>query len=162
MKFSVICLIVAFTIPNLWSQIPQDNFKPNKILLKKKKWQRVSDYRFEDDYYYFAVEWQQNEYVLMDMGSPNKEYIRATNFDPIFKTLKTLKKNRFTPNDDLQNKTIWKRVALHRFECNYLKLAIEFDDPDYVLYAMNGPKEALFQSVDFALIRQKITNLTLR
>ena len=89
MKFSVICLIVAFTIPNLWSQIPQDNFKPNKILLKKKKWQRVSDYRFEDDYYYFAVEWQQNEYVLMDMGSPNKEYIRATNFDPIFKTLKT-------------------------------------------------------------------------
>ena len=162
MRRIVSIVLIFSSLLNLRAQTTVENFTPDKKLLKTKIWKRVSEYRFEDDYYYFAVEWQQNEYVLMDMGSPNKEYIRATNFDPIFKTLKTLKKNRFTPNDDLQNKTIWKRVALHRFECNSLNLAIEINGPDYILLALDGPKQELYRSVDFSEIRKKILNLTLR
>ena len=156
-RFLVFFMLVNFsTYANA-----QENFKPHKKLLKKEVWSKVSPIRFEDQYNYFAVEWTENEYILMDMGAQNKVLMRADNFSIIEKKIKSERKNRFIPHLKLAQKMLWERVSMYSFECAYLRLAVEWQEKEYVLLEMDGEKKELTRSKDFKDIQLVITKLTL-
>jgi hypothetical protein len=69
----------------------------------------------------------------------------------------------FIPDKRLLNKYIWKRVSEYRFECAFLKLAVEFDKHthDYVLLEMEGGKREIFRDIHYELVSQVICRLTL-
>lgn len=68
----------------------------------------------------------------------------------------------FVPHPYLLNKSLWKRVSDYRFECEYLRLAVEFKDHTYVLIEMDGDNRILARSIYYERISNKITELTLR
>ena len=157
-RFLVFFILVNFsTYANA-----QEKFNLHKKLLNKEVWTQVSTFRFEDNYNYLAVEWQDREYVLIDMANQNKELIRSNNFNLITKKIKTEIKKRFKPNRKLINKDIWYRISLYRFECRFLRLAVEWEDKEYVLYEMDGAKRELARSKDYSDIEKVIAKLTLK
>ena len=72
------------------------------------------------------------------------------------------KSSVFVPHPYLLNTSLWKRVSEYRFECEYLRLAVEFKDHTYVLIEMDGDKRILARSIDYLRISNKIKELTLR
>lgn len=162
MKNSIRVLILFFFLVNCFiCSNAQEKFKPHKKLLNKNIWTKVSNTRFEDDFNYFAVEWTENEYVLMNMGIQNKVHIRSDNFKEIEKKIESERKNRFSPHSKLAQKRLWKRVSMYRFECAYLRLAVEWQEKKYVLVEMDGGKKELAWSADYKDIQLVITRLTL-
>jgi len=162
MKNSIQILLVFFLLVNCFiCANAQENFKPHKKLLKKEVWIKVSPIRFEDQYNYFAVELHDKEYILIDMGAQNKELIRSDNFKIVEKKIKSEKKNRFIPHLNLGQKMIWERVSMYRFECPYLRLAVEWQEKEYVLVEMDGDKKELARFTDFKDIKLVIMKLTL-
>ena len=97
----------------------------------------------------------------MDMGAQNKVLMRADNFIIIEKKIKSERKNRFIPHLKLAQKMLWERVSMYRFECAYLRLAVEWQEKEYVLLEMDGEKKELTRSKDFKDIQLVITKLTL-
>ena len=81
------------------------------------------------------------------------------------KLLKDLVKEEyytFVPSKELLNSEIWTRVSNTRFECNFLRLAVEYQDFEYVLYEMDEPKRELSRAPEYHIIRNEITLNTLR
>ena len=72
------------------------------------------------------------------------------------------KSSVFVPHPRLLNTRLWKRVSEYRFECEYLRLAVEFNNHTYVLIEMDGDKRILARSIDYIIISNKIKELTLR
>ncbi len=72
------------------------------------------------------------------------------------------KSSVFVPHPNLLNMSLWKRVSEYRFECEYLRLAVEFKDHTYVLIEMDGDKRILARSIYYERISNKIKELTLR
>jgi len=68
----------------------------------------------------------------------------------------------FVPSRNLLNEEIWNRVSEFRFECIYLRLAVELKNNGYVLIEMDGDHRELAKSTDYNVISQKIVELTLR
>ena len=68
----------------------------------------------------------------------------------------------FIPHPKLLNKEIWNRVSEFRFECDFLRLAVEFKEHSYVLVEIDGEKRELARSIDYRVISQNIIYLTLR
>ena len=157
-RFLVFFILVNFsTYANA-----QEKFNLHKKLLNKEVWTQVSTFRFEDNYNYLAVEWQDREYVLIDMANQNKELIRSNNFNLITKKIKTEIKKRFKPDLRLTNKNLWTKVSLYRFECEFLRLAVELHEKEYVLVEMDGGNKELARSKDFSVIKRVIDKLTLK
>lgn len=67
----------------------------------------------------------------------------------------------FTPHRKLLNEEVWKRVSEIRFECDYLRLAVEWKDYQYVLLEMDEGKRILAKSDKYSTIAFAIVNLTL-
>jgi hypothetical protein len=68
----------------------------------------------------------------------------------------------FTPPLKLLNKKIWERVSHTRFECHYLRLAVEYQDSEYVLYEMDGAKRELSRAREYSTIGREIAFNTFR
>ena len=68
----------------------------------------------------------------------------------------------FEPHRRLLDSYRWKRVSPNRFECSFLRLAVELKNFNYYLIEMDGDKRVLFVDKDYGIISQKIINLTLR
>lgn len=163
MKNSLRTLLVFLILVNFFTYSnAQKKFKFDNNLFNKEVWTQVSDFRFEDNYNYLAVEWQDKEYVLIDMANQNKELIRSNDFNLITKKIKTKMRKRFKPDRKLTNKNIWYRISLYRFECGFLRLAVEWQDKEYVLYEMDGAKRELARSKDYSDIEKVIVKLTLK
>jgi len=67
----------------------------------------------------------------------------------------------FVPVKKLQNSELWQRVSEYRFECVFLRLAVEWDNFEYVLLEMDGRKRVLARDRNYAVITQMIIKLTL-
>jgi len=61
----------------------------------------------------------------------------------------------------LKNQRIWKHVAENRFECPFLKLAVEWDGVNYHLIETEGGKRILCTNYKYSMISSKIVELTL-
>ena len=68
----------------------------------------------------------------------------------------------FVPHPRLLDQTRWTRVSTYRFECEFLRLAVEFKDHSYVLMEMDGEKRILARSIDYNQITNRIIELTIR
>ena len=68
----------------------------------------------------------------------------------------------FQPDVKLMNTSIWKRVTANRFECEFLRLAVELKNNEYWLLEMDGNKRLLARHEHYSVISQVIVNLTLR
>lgn len=68
----------------------------------------------------------------------------------------------FLPNTKLLNKSIWHRVTANRFECEYLRLAVELRNKEYWLLEMDGKKRLLARHEKYSIISHVISKLTLR
>jgi len=62
----------------------------------------------------------------------------------------------FIPPIKLLNKEIWNRVANTRFECNFLRLAVEYKNNEYVLYQMDGNKLELSRASEYNILGNEI------
>ena len=62
----------------------------------------------------------------------------------------------FIPPLKLLNKEIWTRVADTRFECNFLRLAVEYQNNEYVLFEMDGNKLELSRASEYKTIGDEI------
>jgi hypothetical protein len=67
----------------------------------------------------------------------------------------------FSPNRKLLNAELWKRVSVNRFECGFLRLAVELKNYEYVLIEMDGNKRILAQDEQYSVISRAIVRLTL-
>ena len=81
-------------------------------------------------------------------------------------TLTKLKVNSdieaFIPDAKLLNTSIWNRVTANRFECKFLRLAVELRNNEYWLLEMDGLKCLLARDKNYMVISHVITQLTLR
>jgi len=86
----------------------------------------------------------------------------TSSFSQEIKHPKTSKKNEvkqaysFLPPAKLLNKEIWTRVSNTRFECNYLRLAVEYQNFEYILLEMDGEKRELTRAPKYKIIGEKI------
>lgn len=64
-------------------------------------------------------------------------------------------------NRKLVNSDIWQRVSNNRFECKFLRLAVEIRNNQYFLIEMDGDKLVLAHDFDYNNIRNEIEKLTL-
>lgn len=62
----------------------------------------------------------------------------------------------FIPPVKLLNKEIWNRVADTRFECDFLRLAVEYQNNEFVLYEMDGNKLELSRASEYKTIGDEI------
>jgi len=83
-------------------------------------------------------------------------------------SVSVLSVNEFVPNvytrdwpRKLKNQRIWKHVAENRFECPFLKLAVEWDGVNYHLMETEGGKRILCTNSNYSMISSKIVELTL-
>ena len=72
-----------------------------------------------------------------------------------------LNEGTFVPHPRLLQEHRWTRVSTYRFECPFLRLAVEFKDHTYVLMEMDGEKRVLARSINYEMITRKIMELTL-
>ena len=68
----------------------------------------------------------------------------------------------FIPDTKLLNTSIWNRVTANRFECKFLRLAVELRNNEYWLLEMDGLKCLLARDKNYTVISHVITQLTLR
>ena len=68
----------------------------------------------------------------------------------------------FQPDVKLLNTSLWNRVTANRFECEFLRLAVELRNSEYWLLEMDGHKCLLARDKNYLVISQVITHLTLR
>ena len=62
----------------------------------------------------------------------------------------------FIPPIKLLNKEIWTRVADTRFECEFLRLAVEYQNNEFVLFEMDGNKLELSRASEYKIIGDEI------
>lgn len=74
----------------------------------------------------------------------------------------TTLKGSFAPNDKLLIQEIWKRVDEYRFECEFLRLAVEYRNQEYLLIEMDGNHRILARDVHYSVISDRILELTLK
>lgn len=103
------------------------------------------DYKMED---YEIEDYKKENYKEKDYKK--KDYNRTK-----------LNTATFVPHPNLLNDEIWTRVSAYRFECEFLRLAVEFRDHNYVLMEMDGEQRELAKSIDYELIKNMIVELTL-
>ncbi len=68
---------------------------------------------------------------------------------------------QFQPDRKLLNAELWTRVSPNRFECRFLRLAVELRGYQYHLVEMDGNKRILISSSDYKVITNAILKLTL-
>lgn len=74
----------------------------------------------------------------------------------------TIVVQEFEPDRSLLDTFRWTRVTPNRYECSFLRLAVELKDFKYFLIEMDGNKRVLISSESYSIIRQAIMKLTLR
>lgn len=67
----------------------------------------------------------------------------------------------FAPARPLLNKQLWNRVTVNRFECPFLRLAVELKDMHYILMEMDGDKRIIIKNPHYDVITKAIMKLTL-
>lgn len=88
--------------------------------------------------------------VIEDQSEPLEDQIN-TELNP----------GNFVPHPRLLQEHRWTRVSTYRFECPFLRLAVEFKDHNYVLMEMDGEKRVLAKNINYEIITRKIMELTL-
>ena len=86
---------------------------------------------------------------------------KATNHN----SLKLLAKEEaytFVPPIKLLNTDLWTRVSNTRFECHFLRLAVEYQGFEFVLYEIDEPKRELSRAAEYHIIAQEIALNTVR
>jgi hypothetical protein len=68
----------------------------------------------------------------------------------------------FVPPAKLLNKEIWTRVSNTRFECNFLRLAVEYQNFEFVLFEMDGAKRELSRAPKYKILGEEIAMNTFR
>jgi hypothetical protein len=68
----------------------------------------------------------------------------------------------FIPPIKLLNKEIWNRVSNTRFECTFLRLAVEYQEFEYVLFEMDGLKRELSRAPKYSILGEEIAFNTFR
>ena len=68
----------------------------------------------------------------------------------------------FMPDFDLLNEEMWVRVSEYRFESPFLRLAVEWEEGEYILLEMDGGHRILARSPFYSIISHKITELTIK
>ena len=68
----------------------------------------------------------------------------------------------FEPHRKLLDSERWKRVSPNRFECSFLRLAVELKNFKYYLIEMDGKKKTLIAHKNYGIISKAIIQLTLR
>ncbi len=68
----------------------------------------------------------------------------------------------FHPDLRLLNTSVWQRVTANRFECDFLRLAVEWRNKQYWLLEMDGQKRLLSRHECYSVISHVIVHLTLR
>jgi hypothetical protein len=66
----------------------------------------------------------------------------------------------FVPPKKLQNKEIWTRVSNTRFECKFLRLAVEYENFEFILYEMDGKKRELCRASKYSILAHGIARST--
>ncbi|MCK5442801.1 MAG: hypothetical protein KAJ23_13000 [Maribacter sp.] len=96
------------------------------------------------------------------------EIYTTSSFSQNLKQTKSSKKNAvnqeytFVPPKKLQNKEIWTRVSNTRFECNFLRLAVEYKNFEFILYEMDGEKRELSRASKYSILSKEIAMNTVR
>ena len=92
----------------------------------------------------------------------SQERLKQAN-DTTFTKLNTYEEvEAFQPHVKLLNTSIWNRVSANRFECDFLRLAVELRNHEYWLLEMDGQKRLLARHEQYAVISHVIVHLTLR
>lgn len=117
MKKNLLIIIVMFLSISMFAQrhtrkqrknINQYNnkvvsFTPNKKLLNKELWTRVSEVRFESDFLRLAVEWKNFEYQLLEMDKGKRVLAKSSKYSDIANSIinLTLRKSAFLPSSSM-------------------------------------------------------------
>ena len=88
--------------------------------------------------------------IIIDRPEPDKEQMDSEHLEAVF-----------VPHPRLLDTERWTRVSTYRFECEFLRLAVEFRDHSYILLEMDGEHRVLARSIDYNKISQRIIELTL-
>ncbi|MCK5443633.1 MAG: hypothetical protein KAJ23_17240 [Maribacter sp.] len=86
----------------------------------------------------------------------------TSSFSQSLKHPKTSKKNAveqayaFVPPTKLLNKEIWTRVSNTRFECKFLRLAVEYQNFEFILFEMDGGKRELSRAPEYKILGEEI------
>ena len=99
---------------------------------------------------FFCLSFSASAQLVIDRPEPEMEQEEAG-----------LETATFIPHPRLMDRDRWTRVSTYRFECHFLRLAVEFKDHSYVLMEMDGQKRILARSINYNEISQKIIELTL-
>ena len=108
--------------------------------------------------------------IIADYPDPNEDYKMEDYKKENYKkkdnkkedySITKLNTAAFVPHPNLLNEELWTRVSAYRFECEFLRLAVEFRDHNYVLVEMDGEQRELAKSINYELIKNKIVELTL-
>ena len=65
------------------------------------------------------------------------------------------------PNNNLSDNLVWKRVSEYRYECEFLRFAVEYKSNAYALYELDEPKRLLVKSESYKDITREIVKLTI-
>ena len=68
----------------------------------------------------------------------------------------------FVPPTKLLNTEIWTRVSNARFECNFLRLAVEYQNFEFILFEMDGAKRELSRAPEYRILGEEIAMNTFR
>ena len=97
-----------------------------------------------------------NLLIVCAIAYATNSFAQKTTEGKILKQLAFEEVYTFNPPRKLMNEEIWTRVSNTRFECNFLRLAIEYQDFEYVLYEMDGLKRELSRARDYNTLGEEI------
>ena len=100
--------------------------------------------------------------IVCALAYTTNSFSQKPNNSKLLKDLVREEAYTFVPSKELLNKGIWNRVSNTRFECNFLRLAVEYQDFEYVLYEMDEPKRELSRASKYHIIANEIVTNTLR
>ena len=100
--------------------------------------------------------------ILIVLSSVSQERLEQFNDTTTTKFNTSKEIEAFQPDVRLLNTSIWNRVTANRFECDFLRLAVELRTNEYWLLEMDNQKRLLAHHENYAVISQVITRLTLR
>ena len=94
--------------------------------------------------------------IVFVIAYATNSYAQKANDNESSKLLTIEEAYTFVPPKKLLNKEIWTRVSNTRFECNFLRLAVEYLDFEYVLFEMDDLKRELSRAREYHIIGEEI------
>ena len=100
--------------------------------------------------------------LTFDFSNPESYYIEeGVEYFPEYERI-DLPEYSGSPSPELTSSDLWKKVSDNRYECDFLKLAIEWYGGDYLLVEMEGDERIIAKSRDYSKIQDLVVRLTLK